>query len=34
MIPVIVEDIAKRNNAKDVIIRNYQLLREKRGRKI
>lgn len=34
MIFVIANDIAERNNVKDVIIRNYQLLREKRGRKI
>ncbi|HFJ9431624.1 hypothetical protein BK739_12555 [Bacillus thuringiensis serovar pirenaica] len=36
MILVIANDIAKRNNVKgdEVIIRNYQLLREKRGRKI
>lgn len=34
MIFLIANDIQERNNVKDVIIRNYQLLREKRGRKI
>ncbi|HDR6289484.1 TPA: hypothetical protein QCU33_005633 [Bacillus cereus] len=33
MIFVIANDIAERNNVKDVIIHNYKLLREKRGRK-
>ncbi|MCU5390516.1 hypothetical protein OCE55_21085 [Bacillus paranthracis] len=34
MIFAIANDIEERNNVKDVIIRNCQLLREKRGRKI